>query len=288
MAKVIMTNEEYVGKLKTLAERKTGYNNKYPYNLLYVHKDKTTGDCLNTIKALLNGYNIYNNTVGYYQKDLSNTGDVSEPVLLSMCTDISSDFNRITKGELLYMRGHVGSFVGLTKRNGKEYNTIECTKSFGGGIVYSWVDSDGTRRSHKGGVKNGKWVQHGKMTKFISYNATEGSNSNEKPKDDNSTTQKVYYVKKGDTLSTIAKANGMSLATLVSLNPQIKDINKISIGQVVYLTPKTQAEYYVVKSGDTLSSIARKYNISLVKLLGLNPDIKNPNVISVGQKIRVK
>ena len=184
MAKVIMTNEEYVSKLKTLAERKTGYNNKYPYNLLYVHKDKITGDCLNTIKALLNGYNIYNNNVGYYQRDLSNTGDVSEATLLSMCTDISTDFSQIPKGALLYMRGHVGTFVSLTKRNGKEYNVIECTKSFGGGIVYSWVDADGTRRSHKGGVKNGKWIQFGKMTKFLSYNAPQAPNSPSKPKVD--------------------------------------------------------------------------------------------------------
>ena len=196
MAKVIMTNEEYVSKLKTLAERKTGYNNKYPYNLLYVHNDKITGDCLNTIKALLNGYNIYNNNVGYYQRDLSNTGDVSEATLLSMCTDISTDFSQIPKGALLYMRGHVGTFVSLTKRNGKEYNVIECTKSFGGGIVYSWVDADGTRRSHKGGVKNGKWIQFGKMTKFLSYNAPQAPNSPEKPKVDYSN---YPILKKGST-----------------------------------------------------------------------------------------
>ena len=195
MAKVIMTSEEYVSRLKVLADRKTFYKNVYPYNLLYIHSDgRTSGDCLNTIKALLNGYDVNKKTVGYYQRDLSNTGDVSEATLLSMCTDISTDFSQIPKGALLYMRGHVGTFVSLTKRNGKEYNVIECTKSFGGGIVYSWVDADGTRRSHKGGVKNGKWIQFGKMTKFLSYNAPQGSNSNEKPKVDYS---KYPVLKKG-------------------------------------------------------------------------------------------
>lgn len=278
MAKIIMTSEQYVSKLKILAERKTKYNNKYPYNLLYVHKDYTSGDCLNTIKALLNGYNIYNNTVGYYQRDLSNTGDISEPVLLSKCSDVSSDFDNMIKGELLYMRGHVGSYVGLTKRNGKEYNVIECTKSFGGGIVYSWVDADGTRRSSNGGVKNGKWVSHGKMTLWLDYEVKE------EPKP----TQNVYYVKRGDTLSSIAKANGMSLAKLVSLNPQIKDINKISIGQKIYLSSDTKEEFYTVQKGDTFSGIARKFNMSLNKLSGLNPDIKNINLIHPGDKIRVK
>ena len=275
---IIMTSEQYVSKLKVLVERKTKYSNKYPYNLLYVHRDYTSGDCLNTIKALLNGYNIYNNTVGYYQKDLSNTGDVTEAGLLSKCTEVSTDFTQIAKGELLYMKGHVGSFVGLTKRNGKEYNVIECTKSFGGGIVYSYVDFDGTRRSHKAGVKNGKWVSHAKMTQWLSYE------QKEEPKP----VQSVYYVKKGDTLSAIAQKNGLSLAKLVSYNPQIKDINKINIGDKIHLSSGSSEEYYTVQKGDTLGGIARKFNISLNKLLGLNPDIKNPNLIHIGDKIRIK
>ena len=284
MSKVIMTSDEYISRLKKVADRKTYYSNKYPYNLLYIHDDgRTSGDCLNTIKALLNGYDVNVTKVGYYQRDLSNTGDVSEPVLLSQCTEISSDFDIMPKASLLYMKGHVGSYIGLTKRNGKEYNVIECTKSFGGGVVYSWVDADGTRRSFKGGAKNGKWVSHGLMTRYLDYSTKEEPKPEEKPAE-----QKVYYVHSGDTLSSIAKENGMSLAKLVSLNPQIKDINKIYVGQVIYLSSKDTEEYYYVKKGDTLSSIARKYNISLNKLLGLNPDIKNPNLIHVGDKIRVK
>lgn len=284
-----MTNSEYVNKLKTLAERKTKYSNKYPYNLCYNNKDgKTSADCLNLIKALLNGYNIYNNTIGYYQKDLSITGDINEPTLLSKCSDISSDFDKITNGELLYMKGHVGTFVDNTVRNGKEYNVIECTKSFGGGIVYSWVDPDGTRRSCKGGLKNGKWASHGKMTKFLVYEVINAPKSNDNSTDDKKPEQKVYYVKSGDTMTSIAKANGMSLAKLVSYNPQIKNINSIKVGQVIYLSSGTNEQYYSVQKGDTLSTIARKFNISLNKLLGLNPDIKNPNLIHVGDKIRVK
>ena len=284
-----MTNSEYVNKLKSLAERKTKYSNKYPYNLCYINKDgKTSADCLNLIKAVLNGYNIYNNTIGYYQKDLSITGDINEPTLLSKCSDISSDFDNITKGELLYMKGHVGTFVDNVVRNGKEYNVIECTKSFGGGIVYSWVDPDGSRRSCKGGLKNGKWVSHGKMTKFLVYEVINAPKSDDNSSNDKKLEQKVYYVKSGDTMTSIAKANGMSLAKLVSYNPQIKNINSIKVGQVIYLSSGTNEQYYTVQKGDTLSTIARKFNISLNKLLGLNPDIQNPNLIHVGDKIRVK
>lgn len=53
--------------------------------------------------------------------------------------------------------------------------------------------------------------------------------------------------------------------------------------------PKPAAKkYYTVKKGDTLAKIAKKYNTSVKKLLALNPKIKNPNLIYVGQRVRVK
>lgn len=279
MAKVIMTERQYVERLQIIASRKTRYSNKYPYNLLYNNKDgRTSGDCLNTIKSLLNGYNIYNNTIGYYQKDLSNTGDVTEQGLLKQCSEVSQDFSKLGNHPLLlYMKGHVGSYLG--KEVNGIYNVIECTKSFGGGVVYSWVDADGTRRNKKGGLKNGKWTHHGKFTPWVEYEADEPIETS---------TQSVYYVKKGDTLSQIAYANNMTLARLVSYNPQIKDINKINVGDKIYLSANTTEEFYTVQKGDTLGAIARKFNISLDKLLGLNPDIKNKNLIHIGDKIRIK
>lgn len=45
--------------------------------------------------------------------------------------------------------------------------------------------------------------------------------------------------------------------------------------------------YYTVVSGDTLSKIAKKYNTTVNQLVSWN-NIKNPNLIYVGQKIRVK
>lgn len=47
------------------------------------------------------------------------------------------------------------------------------------------------------------------------------------------------------------------------------------------------AQYYTVKSGDTLSAIAKQYGTTYQKLAELN-GIANPNLIYVGQKIRVK
>ena len=43
----------------------------------------------------------------------------------------------------------------------------------------------------------------------------------------------VYEVKRGDTLSKIAAANNMTLKQLLAKNPQIKDANRISVGQKI-------------------------------------------------------
>jgi murein DD-endopeptidase MepM/ murein hydrolase activator NlpD len=50
-----------------------------------------------------------------------------------------------------------------------------------------------------------------------------------------------YKVQPGDTLSKIAKRNGISLAQLLKSNPQITDPDKIQVGQVVNL-PDTSTE----------------------------------------------
>lgn len=45
--------------------------------------------------------------------------------------------------------------------------------------------------------------------------------------------------------------------------------------------------YRVVK-GDTLWGIARRYGIRVERLVALNPQIKNPNLIYIGQEVRLR
>lgn len=49
----------------------------------------------------------------------------------------------------------------------------------------------------------------------------------------------------------------------------------------------TTAQYYKVEPGDTLSGIAKEYGTTVQNLVSMN-GISNPNLIYVGQKIRVK
>lgn len=52
-------------------------------------------------------------------------------------------------------------------------------------------------------------------------------------------------------------------------------------------TNKNEVVYYTIKAGDTLTSIAKKYNTTVNKLVALN-NINNPDLIYGGTKIRVK
>ena len=47
------------------------------------------------------------------------------------------------------------------------------------------------------------------------------------------------------------------------------------------------AAYHTVEAGETLWGIARDYGLSLTALIEKNPQIKNPNLILVGERVRV-
>jgi nucleoid-associated protein YgaU len=50
-------------------------------------------------------------------------------------------------------------------------------------------------------------------------------------------------------------------------------------------TPGPTQLIYVVKSGDTLTRIADQFDVTVEQILAANPEITNPNNISVGQRI---
>jgi LysM repeat protein len=103
------------------------------------------------------------------------------------------------------------------------------------------------------------------------------------------TTCNRYVVRRGDTLYSIARRYGVSVWELAAYN-NISNIHRIYVGQVLII-PGTEAapapgDYYVVKRGDTLYSIARRYGVSVWQLAAYN-NIRNPNRIYVGQAIHI-
>ena len=105
----------------------------------------------------------------------------------------------------------------------------------------------------------------------------------------------IYTVERGNTLSQIARSYNVTVESLVELN-NIQNPNLIYPGEKIrikesdsdYLNPvkNTNNEYYIVKSGDTLYSIARKNGTTVAQILQKNT-IPNPNLIFPGQRIRL-
>lgn len=290
MAKVIMTASEYIRRLEVIAARNTYYSNKYPNNLCYIHSDgRTSADCWNLIKALLNGYDVNKTTVGYYQKDLSNTGDCTVDGLIKQCTDVSTNFKKLKNGEprLLYMKDHAGSFIGEKVIDGKVYNVIESTGSWERKVLYSYVDETGARRHYKGAAKNGQWTKHGKMTAWLDYSGTpEVAPVQPAEKNLDAVAMDVYKGKYGNepNRSKKLKAEGYTAAEIKKIQTKVDALCK---GNTTVPKDDT-AIYYTVKAGDNLTAIARRNGTTVLQLLKLNPNIKDANKIYVNQKIRVK
>ncbi len=93
-----------------------------------------------------------------------------------------------------------------------------------------------------------------------------------------------YTVRRGDTLYSIATAHGTSTAVLSALNG-LSDADTLREGQVLRL-PEAGAEQivrHVVAAGDTLSRLARRYGTTASAIAEANPDLPNPERLSVGQ-----
>ncbi|MFI5731444.1 LysM peptidoglycan-binding domain-containing protein [Kribbella sp. NPDC051587] len=115
----------------------------------------------------------------------------------------------------------------------------------------------------------------------------------------------AYTVKSGDTLSHIASRYGTSVKTLVALNKLPGNGNAIYAGEVIKLpgapkaapksrtaakTPAKRSQLrmsrYVVKPGDTVSKIAKRFRCSQANLLAANR-MRSSDRIYAGKTLRV-
>jgi LysM repeat protein len=94
----------------------------------------------------------------------------------------------------------------------------------------------------------------------------------------------------GSSTTTVAITSSSTARTTTAVPTTTKLVLTAPPGSTTTTTTETTtpgAEYYVVVSGDTLGSIAQKYNTTVDELTTLNLGI-DPTALTVGQKIRIK
>ena len=101
----------------------------------------------------------------------------------------------------------------------------------------------------------------------------------------------IYIVKKGDYLGKIAKEYNTTVQEIARIN-NISNVNLIYPGQRLIIKTESMGTElghtcYKVVRGDTLYSIARRYNTTIANIVMLNR-IQNPNLIYPGQCLKLK
>lgn len=102
-----------------------------------------------------------------------------------------------------------------------------------------------------------------------------------------------YVIKAGDTYYSLARRFNTTVAAIMAANPGVNP-NALVIGQTICIpgvipSPGTCPPgftTYIIKAGDTLYSIAIRYNTTVNVLLLANPGI-NPYALYIGQPICV-
>jgi len=114
-----------------------------------------------------------------------------------------------------------------------------------------------------------------------------------------------YTIAKGDTFSSIASHYHVTVSAIKEANPGV-DPTKLQIGKKLHIPPQpipgtaspagnetalkeTTAngeKIYTVKSGDTLTTIARANSTSVKAIRGANPSLTTDRIV-VGQKLKI-
>ena len=144
-------------------------------------------------------------------------------------------------------------------------------------VEYGFLDNEADAKRLKSNYKKYAEAVVRAVTLYGGYTYVPVSGSN------------YYVVKKGDSLWSIARVNGLTVDELKSLNNLSSNV--LHVGDTLLISSADSTgddgndNYYVVNSGDTLWSIARKYNLSVNELKALNN--LSSNVLSVGQRLIV-
>ena len=149
--------------MKARAKTEQSYNRKVVRAAKIAAADaKTFGfDCVCLIKALLWGWNgdASKNYGGAAYKS-NGVPELNADQMIEVCNDVSTNFSSIQVGEAVWMKGHIGIYIG----NGL---AVESTPSWKDGVQITAVHNIGK----KSGYNGRSWTKHGKLP-YVTYEST--------------------------------------------------------------------------------------------------------------------
>lgn len=145
---------------------KTRYTNNHSYNMtanraamiMAASSDTFGFDCVCFIKALLWGWcGDTSKTYGGASYASNGVPDVSADGMIALCSDVSTDFSTIEVGEVVWMSGHIGVYIGGGL-------AVECTPKWDNCVQITAVGNIGT----VSGYNTRTWTKHGKLP-YVTY-----------------------------------------------------------------------------------------------------------------------
>ncbi|OIK60963.1 peptidoglycan-binding protein [Oenococcus oeni] len=145
-------------------------------------------------------------------------------------------------------------------------------------------------------ISNPDYIYVGEVLTIGSSTSTSTSSTSSSS---TSSSSKSYTVASEDTLTSIAKAYGTTVSAIATAN-NISNPDYIYVGEVLTIGSSTStstsstsssstsssSKSYTVASGDTLTSIAKAYGVSISTLAKLN-NISNTNLIYAGTTLKI-
>lgn len=148
-------------KQRTIAAYAYNRKDERQEKLMAAKEDWFAFDCVGMIKALLWGWEgKQDKTYGGAVYVSNGVPDKSANQVIALCSDVSDDFSRIQPGEVVWLKGHIGVYIG-------DGLAVECTPRWEDGVQITAVHNLGKQD----GVNGRYWTSHGKLP-WISYRQT--------------------------------------------------------------------------------------------------------------------
>lgn len=204
---------------------------------------------------------------GWQYSDMGNVAGISGPVDLDLYTDA------------MFLE-EPGSVPGPVPMPEPSASTVEYTVKSGDTL---WGIAEMYRTSvsaivSENGIANPNLIYPGEVLRITLADNVPSSEMNN-----------TYLVRRGDTLWGIAQMYRTSVARLAAMN-HISDPNLIYPGEILQVSSSGSTgdvgRTYVVRYGDTLSGIARRYSTTVSQLAAAN-GIENPDLIYAGEVLTV-